>query len=87
MNQLDIDTYVIMSESHEWNIIKIGGKYYNIDLTFDDPIGGQHGIAQFHDYFNITSAQIKAQGHSNTGSDYPGPNCTATKYSYQNYFG
>jgi transglutaminase/protease-like cytokinesis protein 3 len=25
-------------EEHVWNIVKVDGKWYNIDLTWDDPI-------------------------------------------------
>ena len=30
-------------KNHIWNIVKIDGKWYNIDLTFDDPIGATIG--------------------------------------------
>jgi len=72
---------------HKWNAVQLDGEWYLCDVTFDDPVGGQHGVAQFHDFFNLTSAQMTKKDHSTAGSDYPGPNCTATKYSYQNYFG
>lgn len=76
---------------HKWNAVYIGGDWYQCDLTFDDPLlstGGEYrpGVANFHSYFNITSAKIAAD-HAIDGSDFPGPTCTATKYSYKNYFG
>lgn len=75
---------------HKWSAVQLDGEWYACDVTFDDPIfigGGGHGTANFHAYFNLTSAQMSADGHATTGSDYPGPNCTGTKYSYTNYFG
>lgn len=72
---------------HKWNAVFIGGDWYQCDVTFDDPVNGKPGVAQFHDYFNLTSTQLLNKNHSITDSDYPGPDCTATKYSYKNYFG
>ena len=72
---------------HKWNAVELDGQWYQCDVTFDDPTNGRPGVAQYHAYFNLTSAQIKAKGHSTSGSTYPGPDCTATKYSYKNYFG
>ena len=36
---------------HGWNIVKVDGNWYNIDLTWDDPItkSGKHVIR--YDYF------------------------------------
>ncbi len=72
---------------HKWNAVELDGQWYMCDVTFDDPVGGPSGVAKFHTYFNLTSAELFAKGHSTEGSDYPGPTCTATKYSYKNYFG
>lgn len=30
-----LSTAIVMSYNHAWNIVKIGGKYYNIDATWD----------------------------------------------------
>ena len=72
---------------HKWNAVELDGEWYICDVTWDDPIGMGDGVVRFHDYFNITTAQLLAGGHTMDGSRYPGPTCTATKYSYQNYFG
>lgn len=29
------------SESHMWNMVKVDGKWYHMDVTWDDPIGGK----------------------------------------------
>ena len=39
-----------------WNIVRIGGKYYHLDVTFDNSLSSEHGIR--YDYFNLSDAQI-----------------------------
>lgn len=41
---------------HAWNIIKIGGKYYHLDATFDNTLS-KSGILR-HDYVNLDDGQI-----------------------------
>lgn len=41
---------------HAWNIVKIGGKYFHLDATFDNSLGKGERIR--HDYFNLSDAQI-----------------------------
>ena len=36
---------------HAWNIVKVNGKWYNIDLTWDDPIMSDGSQALEYDYF------------------------------------
>ena len=67
MNLLGIECHVIKSEEmwHSWNYIKIDGKYYHVDLTFDDPTI-KKGEKEYdltgqvlHDYFLISDSKIK----------------------------
>ena len=40
MEKLGIESYYVTGKTtgnHAWNLVKLDGKYYNIDLTFDDP--------------------------------------------------
>lgn len=41
---------------HAWNIVKIGGKYYQLDVTFDNSLG--HGEVKRYDYFNLEDKQF-----------------------------
>lgn len=38
-------------EPHAWNIVKVDGKWYNIDLTWDDPITSSGKQVLRYDYF------------------------------------
>lgn len=38
-------------ENHAWNQVKIDGSWYNLDATWDDPVGEEEVLA--HTYFNI----------------------------------
>ncbi|MBQ6041173.1 MAG: hypothetical protein IJL32_10435 [Oscillospiraceae bacterium] len=33
----NIESYVISAPGHSWNLVKIGEKYYQTDVTWDDP--------------------------------------------------
>lgn len=37
--------------SHSWNIVKVDGKWYNIDLTWDDPVSETGEDLLTYDYF------------------------------------
>lgn len=71
---------------HKWSCVQLDGEWYMCDVTWDDPIGGKEGTAAYHTYFNITSERIKELNHTWEKSEYPVPECTATKYNYYNYF-
>lgn len=38
-------------EEHVWNIVKLEGKWYNIDLTWDDPLTGSGEAIISYDFF------------------------------------
>ena len=70
----------VAGEPHAWNIVKIDGKYYHVDITFDDPVinGGEIERVS-HRYFNLSDS-VMAKDHSWDRSKYPA--CTSTKYDY-----
>jgi hypothetical protein len=66
--------------SHGWNAVKIRGKWYMLDVTWDDPVmeSGEQRLG--YDYFLVTSRQL-AQDHIWDQGQYP--DCTATEFSAQ----
>ncbi len=46
------------TELHAWNKVKIGGKWYSIDVTWDDPVPDDPGTV-IYDYFLIRDADLK----------------------------
>ena len=42
------------SVGHAWNIVRIDGKYYHVDVTWDD-----QGETLYHAYFNLTDERIQ----------------------------
>lgn len=62
---------------HAWNQIYLDGEWYNVDVTFEDPITEiEMGYDElFNNYINITDAEISADHVRENGHT-----CTATKY-------
>ena len=100
-NKADIDCIQLMgivdSDNHVWNCVKIGGDWYQIDVTWDD-VGDF--IDDSHGYFNLTDSlmyeehtlspkysEIDAESFLNLKSwcNFYVPKCTAEKYNYHNY--
>jgi hypothetical protein len=50
-------------EDHAWNMVRIDGEWYCVDVTWDDPIGGNWSAAMKHRFFNETSQFFKDTGH------------------------
>lgn len=66
--------------AHMWNIVKLDGEYYHIDLTADDPSPDIPNTARYS-HFNITTAEVYKDHTIETTV----PMCTATKYNYFEY--
>ncbi|MCX7710312.1 MAG: stalk domain-containing protein [Clostridia bacterium] len=64
---------------HAWNIIRINGKYYHVDVTFDDPISGE-GDTLSYSYLNLTDAQISIDHSWESKDKYP--KCESTEFNY-----
>lgn len=68
--------------NHAWNIVKIGGQYYHVDATFDDPVFTLNGVRTEtlrHTYFNLSDSQM-AKDHSWDKTKYP--KCNSDKYKF-----
>lgn len=52
LNKVGIECMVVSCGGHAWNIVKINGKYYNLDLTFDDN-AESIGILGYN-FFNVS---------------------------------
>ena len=39
-------------ENHAWNQVKLNGEWYNVDATWDDPVGDEDTLS--HEFFNVT---------------------------------
>ncbi len=45
--------------AHAWNIVKVEGKWYNIDLTWDDPISSDGEPMLTYDYYLKNTKEFK----------------------------
>lgn len=48
------------TEGHMWNIIKIDGEYYHLDVTWDDPVTENKKQTLSHVYMNLSTDEISA---------------------------
>lgn len=72
-------------ELHAWNLVKLDGEYYNMDVTWDDPISNPP-TTYYYNYFNITDSAISSD-HSRDELSQKLPSANGTKYNYYSWFG
>ena len=75
MQKLNIPTYYVLGfakEDHAWNIVKLNGGYYNVDLTWDDTGG-------VFKHFNLTDAEMSST-HRRDGISKYLPKCNYESY-------
>ncbi len=70
--------FVNGNEAHAWNLVKVDGKWYHLDTTWNDPLPNRVGAASY-DYFLVSDNQI-SKDHTWIKGNYP--TATSTKYSY-----
>lgn len=61
---------------HAWNIVRIDGEYYHVDVTWDD-----QGKKLYHAYFNLTDTEI-LYDHEIDPTVYPLPSCASAVSNY-----
>ena len=77
-----IDCLIVSGEAgggaHAWNKVWIDGAWYNVDVTWDDPIPDVPGEVGYA-YLCVTDAFL-AKSHTWDNTDFP--SATATEYNY-----
>lgn len=83
------------TENHSWNMVKIDGEYYCVDVTWGDPSFSEDNAEQAYDnpvinydYLNITTEEI-SRTHSICNNVVQLPDCIATEANYfrrEDYF-
>lgn len=70
-DKLNIPCYVTTSDEihHAWNVIQIGGKYYHVDITWDDPTWDRIGMVN-HNNFLLSAEGIMGNGHVGWNSPF-----------------
>ncbi|ARD48883.1 DUF5050 domain-containing protein [Sporosarcina sp. P33] len=81
LNELGIDTIYVKSTpamNHGWNKVKIDGRWYSLDVTWDDPVPDRKGKVSYG-YFLVSDSQLaKTHSWNNAGL----PKATDTRYEY-----
>ena len=57
LNKLNIINYKISNDQHIWNLVCLDGKWYHLDLTWDDPVSDKNVTRD--NYFLITTNNLK----------------------------
>jgi len=87
MDMQGIPCYIVTGEAsnlagftggHAWNKVQVGGAWYHLDATWNDPVTEDGNHVTSHAYFNVTDALI---GQTHEVSDKKNP-CTATLDNY-----
>ncbi len=63
---------------HTWNVIKIGGQYYHVDVTFDNSLTKKGEVVRY-DYYNLDDGQIY---RDHEPSMWKLPKCSDAKNRY-----
>ncbi len=68
-------------ECHCWLAVKLEGKYYHLDITFNEGDTEMVGTIQYSN-FNITDKELLALGTHHERENYPDIVCTSKKHNY-----
>lgn len=60
------------TEEHAWNLVKLEGDWYAVDVTWDDPVASfSVPRSMAHQYFNVTSEYLRQTDHQWDASAVP----------------
>jgi len=66
-------------EDHAWNLIKIAGRYCQLDVTADDPVNENGTDSLSYVYFNLNDKEMQ-KDHQWDSAHYPA--CSSMQYNY-----
>lgn len=66
------------TSSHMWNAVKINGKFYHLDCTWDDPVNDNGMKMRMYSYFNVSDEMINVS-HTDFSYDF---NCFSDEENY-----
>ncbi|WP_187434430.1 transglutaminase domain-containing protein [Paenibacillus methanolicus] len=82
LNMAGIEAHIVTGtvggEPHAWNKIRLEGDYYNLDVTWDDPVPDKQGRV-YYGYFNVTDEELR-QDHEWIDNGLPA--ATGTMFNY-----
>lgn len=70
LDKFNIPNIKISSENHIWNAVKLDGKWYHLDLTWDDPVTSTGEDIIEYNYFLITNEELNNQEKEQHTIDY-----------------
>ena len=71
---MNIKSFRVSSDDHVWNVLYIWGKWYHLDLTWDDPVASDGKDYLEDTYFLINTDQllkIERTQHAFNADYYP----------------
>lgn len=87
MEQMKLPCYFVYSSNgaHSWNIVKVNGKWYHIDVTNDDPKSYESTTNKYpvYTFFLQSTENFQKKVNSTGNHQYDTsifPSCTSTKY-------
>ena len=85
LDRIGIESMMVTSEimAHAWNLVKIDGEWYHVDVTWDDPVPDAVGRVN-HSYFMLSDSAILCESDTRATAhhdwDSEGVTAQSTKY-------
>lgn len=84
---LSSQDWVLSDDGLAWNTVMLDGQWYNVDVTWGDPIPSEDGDATIpSDNYILVNDELFYRDHTDF-NELGSPECTAMDYNYHYYYG